>query len=298
MRIASLLPSATEIVCALGCEAQLVGVSHSCNYPPSVLELPNMTSTRVPIDSSSDVIDRFVREHLLANDALYDLDLPSLEKAAPDLVVSQALCDVCAVSTGDVVLAIKSINSRPELIDLEPNTLDDVFNDIERVALALGVRDRGADLLSSLRRRRDRVAERTRSIPRNERPRVAFLEWLLPPFNGGHWNPELISLAGGIDTLGRHGKPSATTSWAEVGAAAPDVVIVACCGLTPERTQHDLRSLASNEDWCSLAAVQKGRVVVVDGNAYFSSPGPRLIDGLEIIAHALHPEVHPAPTAD
>ena len=295
MRIASLLPSATEIVCALGCEAQLVGVSHSCNFPPSVLELPNMTSTRVPVDSSSENIDRFVREHLLANDALYDLDLQSLEAASPDLVVSQALCDVCAVSTGDVVLALESLNSRPELIDLEPNTLDDVFDDIGRVAMALGVQNRGAKLLSSLRRRRDEVAGRTQSIPRSKRPRVAFLEWLLPPFNGGHWNPELISLAGGIDTLGSHGKPSATTSWADVRAAEPDVVVVACCGLTPERTRQDLRILARDEEWCSLAAVKAGRVIVVDGNAYFSSPGPRLIDGLEVVAHALHPDVHPAP---
>ena len=279
----------------MGCEAQLVGVSHSCNYPPSVLGLPNMTSTRVPVDSSSDSIDRFVREHLVSNDALYDLDLRSLEEAAPDLVVSQALCDVCAVSTGDVVLALQSLNSRPELIDLEPNTLDDVFDDIERVAMALGVEDRGASLLASLRRRRDRVAERTQSIPRHERPRVAFLEWLMPPFNGGHWNPELISLAGGIDTLGSHGKPSATISWDEVSAADPDVVVVACCGLTPARTQQDLQSLAGEPGWCTLAAVQEGRVIVVDGNAYFSSPGPRLIDGLEIVAHALHPDVHPAP---
>lgn len=282
----------------MGCEAQLVGVSHSCNYPPSVLRLPNLTSTRVPVDSSSDSIDRFVREHLVSNDALYDLDLCSLEKAAPDLVVSQALCDVCAVSTGDVVLALQSLNSRPELIDLEPNTLDDVFDDIERVAMALGVEDRGGSLLASLRRRRDRVAELTQGIPQHERPRVAFLEWLMPPFNGGHWNPELISLAGGIDTLGSHGKPSATTSWAAVGAADPDVVVIACCGLIPERTRQDLQSLASDESWRGLAAVQAGRVIVVDGNAYFSSPGPRLIDGLEIVAHALHPDVHPAPMAN
>ena len=295
MRIVTLLPSATEIVCALDAGEQLVGVSHSCDFPPFVEELPRMTSTHVPYDEDSETIDSYVREHLAGHEALYDLDVEKLGEAKPDVVISQALCDVCAVATGDASEAVRSLPGKPLLIDLTPNTLDDVFADIIRVGVELGAEQAAKALVDSLEERRDRVADRTATIPHADRPRVAFLEWLLPPFNGGHWNPELVALAGGIDLLGAHGKPSSTLEWPDVVELQPEVLFVACCGFTIERAMEDVRSVRQHEAWRQLPAVWNDRVYVADGNAYFSCPGPRLIDGLEIMAHALHPAVHDRP---
>lgn len=296
MRIVTLLPSATEIVCALGLEDKLVGISHSCDYPPSVRRLPVVTSTLVPYTAGSDVIDSFVRDHLTENTALYELDMQALEAAAPDVIISQALCDVCAVSTGDVLSALDSLPSRPTLIDLEPNTLDEVFDDCVRVGHSLGHRNAASRLLHDLRTRRSMIAERTASIAQDERPKVAFLEWLMPPFNGGHWNPEMVALAGGIDLLGAPGQPSYSMTWDHVVASEPDVLFIACCGFSKDRTLDDIRKLAESESWNCIPAVANGKVFVADGNAHFSRPGPRLMDGLEIMAHALHPDVHPVST--
>lgn len=293
MNVVTLLPSATEIVHALGMEESLVGVSHSCDYPGSIQDLPRVTSTRVPYTESSEVIDDFVRDHLAGTDALYELDMEALQAVAPDVIISQALCDVCAVSTGDVLAALDSLPSNPELIDIEPNTLNDVFDDCRRVGRALGVAKNATQLDRALRQRRFAVAEKTALIPMSDRPKVAFLEWLVPPFNGGHWNPELVALAGGIDVLGAPAKPSSTLDWDQVIAAQPDVVFIACCGFSQERALEDVRQIESENYWRQLPAVQNGRVYITDGNAYFARPGPRLLDGLEIMAHALHPDFHP-----
>ncbi len=293
MRIVTLLPSATEIVCALGLEDRLVGVSHSCDYPPKVRDLPAMTSTSVPYTESSDVIDTFVRGHLSSNAALYDLDMQALVAAAPDFIISQALCDVCAVSTGDVVAAIGSLPSNPRLVDLEPNTLDEVLDDCLRVGASLGARVAAEDLVDDLNIRRAAVAARTAQIIQVEKPKVAFLEWLMPPFNGGHWNPELVELAGGIDLLGAPGEPSYSLNWEKVAAAEPDILFVACCGFDKERAIEDLQQVLTQDICQAIPAVQSGKVYVADGNAYFSRPGPRLIDGLEMMAHAFHPTIHP-----
>lgn len=295
MRIVSLLPSATEIVCALGLQEHLVGVSHGCNYPPGVDTLPRMTSTRVPYHAGSDEIDAYVRDHLGDNTALYDLDMDALAAVRPDVVVSQALCDVCAVATGDVRDAIRSLPGRPTLIDLTPNSLTDVFDDMLRVGEAAGAQAAARDLVASLTARRDRVAERSDAIAKADRPRVMFFEWLLPPFSGGHWNPELVTLAGGDDLLGNPGEPSRTLDWQTVIDASPELAFVACCGFSIERALLDITALAENPAWQSLPAVRAHRLFVADGNAYFSSPGPRLLDGLELMAHTLHPAVHPAP---
>ena len=295
LRIVTLLPSATEIVCALGLEERLVGVSHSCNYPPQVLNLPVMTSTHVPYTESSEIIDSYVREHLTDREALYDLDIDRLRDARPDVVVSQALCDVCAVSTGDVLEAIRTLPSKPALIDLEPNTLADVFNDIVRVGRQLEAGAAAEELVAGLRIRRDSIAARTATVPMSERPRVAFLEWLYPPFNGGHWNSELVELAGGIDLLGAPGQPSSTLKWETVVNAQPDVVFIACCGFRIERALEDVQRISQTDAWRQLPAVKNGRVYIADGNDYFTCPSPRLIDGLEMMAHALHPELHPEP---
>ena len=293
MRIVTLLPSATEIVCALGLEDKLVGVSHSCDYPAAVEKLPVMTSTSVPYTESSDVIDTFVRGHLSSNAALYDLDIPALVAAAPDFIISQALCDVCAVSTGDVLVALESLPSKPELVDLKPNTLDEVLDDCSRVGASLDAGVPAEDLLDDLKTRRAAVAARTAKIIQVERPKVAFLEWLMPPFNGGHWNPELVALAGGINLLGAPGEPSYSLSWEKVAAAEPDILFIACCGFTKDRAIEDLQRVLTQDICQAIPAVQSGKVFVADGHAYFSRPGPRLIDGLEMMAHAFHPTIHP-----
>ena len=252
-----------------------------------------MTTTQVPFRESSKAIDAYVREHLGKHEALYDLNVRALEAASPEVIISQSLCDVCAVASGDVLDAINSLPTNPLLIDLEPNTLEDVYRDLLRVGAGLGVTRTAAQLVGDLRRRQESVARRTAAIPMEERPRVAFLEWLDPPFNGGHWNPELVALAGGIDLLGNPGQPSSTQTWEAIASHAPEVVFVACCGFRVDRAREDLGPLIADERWSSLPAVKNDRVYFADGNAYFSSPSPRLWDGLEIMAHALHPDVYP-----
>lgn len=294
MKIVTLLPSATEIVCALGLEDSLVAVSHSCNFPPSVLELPKATRTHVPYEKSSAEIDAFVRDHLTGHEALYDLQMDVLQTVSPDVIISQTLCDVCAVSTGDVLEALNNLPSSPLLIDLQPNTLDDVFNDINNVARQLSVERHGRQVVDKLLERRDSIAQRTSTIPTSSRPRVAFLEWLHPPFNGGHWNPQLVNLAGGIDVIGNPGGPSSTQDWASIAALDPDLLYIACCGFRVGRALDDLKLMSEIEEWRQLRAVQEDRVHMTDGNAYFSCPGPRLLDGLEIMAHTLHPKIHPS----
>jgi iron complex transport system substrate-binding protein len=256
-----------------------------------------MTSTHVPVTENSEAIDSYVREHLSGHEALYDLDMDGLRDARPDVIVSQALCDVCAVATGDVLAAIDSLPSTPTVVDLEPNTLDDVIDDILRVGKQLEANAAAEKLVADMCARRDNTAARTAAIPLSKRPGVAFLEWLYPPFNGGHWNPELVELAGGVDLLGAPGKPSSTQQWESIVDVEPDVLFIACCGFRIERTLEDIQKISRTEAWQLLPAVKNGRVYVTDGNAYFSSPGPRLIDGLEVMAHALHPQVHPEPVS-
>jgi iron complex transport system substrate-binding protein len=293
MRIVSLLPSATEIVCALGLEKELVGVTHECDFPPSVRKLPKVTRTLIPSDASSAEIDRLVRERLRTDRALYTLDLPVLEELRPDLIVTQALCDVCAVAEEEVRAAACTLPGRPAVLNLEPQTLADVLAAIRQVARAAGAERAGDDLIAALGARVAAVASRTAAIER--RPRVALLEWLDPPFSCGHWNPELVRLAGGVEGLGKEGRPSRTLSWDEVLAWEPEVVFIACCGFGTERTLADLPALWLIPGWRNLPAVRAGRVYVTDGSHYFSRPGPRLVDSLEILAHALHPEIHPLP---
>jgi iron complex transport system substrate-binding protein len=294
VRIVSLLPSATEVVCALGLGDDLVGVTHECDYPPFVAGLPKVTRTLIPHDAPSRDIDALVRERLKTQRALYSLDLPALEQLAPDLIVTQALCDVCAVAGAEVTAAACSLPGRPRVINLEPMSLEDVLDTLRAVGLAAGVVGRGEAVVADLRRRVGAVAARSEGVM-GGRPRVVLLEWLDPPFSCGHWSPELVRLAGGDEVTGRAGRPSRTLAWEEVVAARPDVLVVACCGFSPARTMHDVPGLAARPGWADLPAVRAGRVYVTDGNAYFSRPGPRLVDSLEVLAHALHPDVHPLP---
>lgn len=293
MRIVSLLPSATEIISALGLEDQLVGVTHECDWPASVARLPKVTRTLIPTDASSAEIDRLVRERLGTQSALYTLDLPVLESLRPDLIVTQALCDVCAVAEAEVRDAACMLPNLPPVVNLEPETLGEVLACVRQVADAVGEPQRADALVATLQARVDAVVTKARRVKR--RPRVALLEWLDPPFSTGHWNPELVRLAGGQDMLGREGARSRTLRWDEVIASRPEVVLISCCGFTTERALQDVPLLNAVPGWNDTPAARGGRVWVTDGASYFSRPGPRLVDSLELLAHVVHPDVHPLP---
>jgi iron complex transport system substrate-binding protein len=307
MRIISLLPSATEIICALGLEDQLVGVTHECDFPASIRRLPKVTQTLIPVEASSGEIDRLVRERLQTDRALYTLDLPMLEKLQPDLIVTQALCDVCAVAEDEVRQAACMLPGAPQVINLEPQSLTDVIDCLRQVAAATGVEPFAEQVIAGLKTRVETVTKRTAGL--NKRctdgstfahrvevfPRVAFLEWLDPPFSSGHWTPELVRLAGGVEGLGVEGQPSRTLRWDEVLAWQPQIVLIACCGFSVERTMQDVPLLELVPGWQDTPAAASGQVYVTDGSHYFSRPGPRLVDSLEMLAHLFHPEAHPHP---
>jgi iron complex transport system substrate-binding protein len=296
MRIVSLLPSATEIICQLGLQDQLVGVTHECDFPASVLKLPKVTRTLIPTDASSAEIDRLVRERLSGQNALYSLDFEALERLKPDLIVTQALCDVCAVAEDEVRDAACRLPNLPPVVNLEPETLTEVLACFRQVGDAVGEPQRAERAIAALQARIDTVVTKTtRRQASGAKPRVALLEWLDPPFSTGHWNPELIRLAGGIDGLGREGAKSRTLRWEEVIAYQPEVVLISCCGFTTERAMQDVPPLDNVPGWSDVPAAREGRVYVTDGAAYFSRPGPRLVDSLELLAHVIHPEVHVLP---
>jgi iron complex transport system substrate-binding protein len=293
MRIVSLLPSATEIICSLGLGDQLVGVTHECDYPAFVLKLPKVTQTLIPHDASSARIDELVRERLQTQRALYTLDLPVLESLRPDLIVTQALCDVCAVAEEEVRAAACTLPGQPRVVNLEPQTLAEVLQSIRDVGQATGLAERAESVVQALQARVDAVAQRSARL--RHRLCVVLLEWIDPPFSCGHWSPELVRLAGGQECLGREGQPSRTLRWSEVQDCRPEVLFLACCGFSAPRTIEDLPLLRSYPGWHDLPCVRSGRVYLVDGSHYFSRPGPRLVDSLEILANALHPDVHALP---
>ncbi|MCS6916993.1 MAG: cobalamin-binding protein [Chitinophagales bacterium] len=293
MRIVSLLPSATEIICILGLEDQLAGVTHECDFPEFVRSLPKVTQSLIPPEATSAEIDSLVRQRLQTNRALNTLDLPVLETLRPDLIVTQALCDVCAVAEEEVRAAACSLPGTPRVINLEPQTLSEIFAAIRQVAQAVGREQKADEVIERLLARVNAVA--ARSARQTYRPRVALLEWLDPPFCCGHWNPELVRLAGGIEGLGQEGKPSRTIRWQDVVAWQPEVVVIACCGFRVGRTLEDVPLLESVAGWAELPAVRSGQVFIVDGSHYFSRPGPRVVDSLEMLAHAINPSLHPLP---
>ena len=293
MKIVSLLPSATELVCGLGLRDQLVGVSHECDYPVSVVGLPILTSSRIPEGLSSSEIDRLVTDQLKNDEALYDLVMEPLVELQPDLIVTQALCDVCAVSGNDVAKAIGSLPGDPQVINLEPICLDDVLETVTLLAEAAQCVEQGQRYRAELQSRIDTVSER--STPLTEKPRVALLDWLEPLFDGGHWTPEIIALAGGIPVFGDKRQPSQRREWHELVDAAPDIIFIALCGFNVERSLQDVEAFLKTEGFIELHRRSGTQVYLVDGNAYFSRPGPRLVDALEIMANALHPDIHPLP---
>jgi iron complex transport system substrate-binding protein len=295
VNIVSLLPSATEIICGIGLRDQLVGVTHECDFPVDVRGLPVVTSSRIPKGLASDEIDAMVRRQLETDKALYSLNMDVLARLSPDLIVTQALCDVCAVSADEVNAVACDLPGNAEVINLEPTCLTDVLQTIPVVGKATGHKAEAQLYLDQLNQRVDAVVRRTSGISNNLRPRVAILEWLDPLFDGGHWYPELIAMAGGIPCFGAGDKPSCSRSWNDLLVAAPEVVLVSLCGFDLERTAQDMPLLVNNAVFSSLPAAKDGQVYMVDGNSYFSRPGPRLVDSLEILANLLHPDIHPLP---
>jgi iron complex transport system substrate-binding protein len=293
MKIVSLLPSATELVCGIGLRDQLVGVSHECDYPPSVVGLPILTSSRIPEGLDSGKIDRLVTDQLKNDEALYDLVMEPLTKLEPDLIVTQALCDVCAVSGNDVARAIGSLPGDPRVVNLEPICLNDVLDTVDLLAEAANCVEQGRRYRAELQGRIDLVAARSETI--DDKPRVALLDWLDPLFDGGHWSPEIIALAGGEPCFGAKQEPSQRRDWNQLIEADPDAIFIALCGFNIERSLQDVEQFLACDGFAALQAKFHTKIFLVDGNAYFSRPGPRLVDALEIMAHALHPSIHSLP---
>jgi len=290
MRIVSLVPHATELLYALGLGPELVAVTHECDHPAAALELPRVTRDVLPGDLSAAEIDAAVRERTLEGEAIYELDREALARLAPDLIVTQALCPVCAVSYDEVAALARELPGNPRVIALDPKTLGETLGDVRTLAQATDRRERGVALVGEIAARVDRVKLAVRAQPR---PRVAALEWLDPVFVAGHWTPQLIDLAGGRDVLGLPGEPSEVVSWEAVAAAKPELVIVMPCGYDAPRAQAEALTYAE-----PLASLGAERVVAVNASAYFSRPGPRLVDGLELLAQIMHPALAPPPPAE
>ncbi|MBA2765230.1 MAG: cobalamin-binding protein [Thermoleophilaceae bacterium] len=283
MRIASLVPSATETLFALGLGEQVVAVTHECDFPEQALEAAQLTRSVLPEGLGPAEIDAAVRDRTDGGQAIYELDGELLIELEPDLIVTQALCEVCAVSVDDVRAVAERMSPPPLVLPLDPTTLGEVMTDIRTVADAAGVPAQGDALLAELA---DRIEVVASAVAAGERPAVAALEWLDPPFIGGHWVPQLIDLAGGIDVLGLPGERSRTAEWSDLEAAQPEIVVCMPCGYDAERSAQEAFAYEDRLD-----ALEARAVFAVDASAYFSRPGPRLVDGLELLAALLHPEL-------
>ena len=287
MRIASLVPSATELLFALGVGDQVVAVTHECDFPPEAANKPHLTRSVIPAGLAATEIDSAVRERTGRGEALYELDTYELRELDVDLIVTQAVCEVCAVSFDDVRAIAEELPSTPEVMSLDPSTLGEVLADVPRLAEAAGAEEAGERLVEESGERLDAVRRAVDGAPR---PRVAALEWLDPVYVGGHWVPQMVELAGGEDVLGLAGERSRTVGWDELEAASPEVIVAMPCGYYAERAAKEALDQAAR--LAPLAA----RVIAVDAAAYFSRPGPRLVDGVEWLGHLLHPDLVPAPS--
>lgn len=294
MRICSFLPSATEIVYALGLGDSLYGVSHECDHPPEARSKPRVVRSRLdPTNYTSQEIDRLVSEMASRGERIYEVNTDLLEQVKPDLVITQELCEVCAVSYEDVERAVVQLEMPPQLISLDPSSLDDVLRDIEKVGQYTGKHREARKLVAGLRRRIDDVKSSALAAP--VRPTVACIEWLDPLIVAGHWVPELVQLAGGRDSLAQPGAPSRRIDMSELISVAPDVLVLMPCGMDVARAAQELSLLKNLDEWKALPAVQNGRVYVTDAGSLFSRSGPRLVDSLELMAKMLHPELFPGP---
>ena len=291
MRVASLLPSATEMVHFCGAGDDLVGVTHECDYPVGVEKLPKVTSSKIDQNMASAEIDAVIGEYLTDTGSIYALDAKLLGELVPDLIITQSLCDVCAVSMDLVGEVVAGLHREPEVLSLNPTSLRGVLDDAIRVGEALGRGEEASAKVAALQERLAHVEEAVAGLPR---PRVGCIEWLDPPFSAGHWVPEMVRVAGGEEILARPGEPSVRLGWEEVFEAAPEALILMPCGFGARRTADEARHvLPELSGWGDLPAVKERRVWAVDANSYFSRPAPRLVEGVEILARILHPEAFP-----
>lgn len=286
MRIVSLLPSATDIVCALGLREHLVGRTHECDWPPGVEHVPVMTSDALAThEMTSREVHDAIGGAVHSGSSIYNLDTEALDAAKPDLIITQELCEVCAVSYKDVQQAARLMDAETKIVSLEPRSIDDILSHVELVGRLTGTSERGAEVVADAQARLDRLCEAARA---GTRPRVACIEWLDPIFAAGHWVPEQVEVAGGEEVLGPRGSPSREIPWEAVVEARPDVVVLMPCGMPIERTLHELDTLTERGGWNDLAAVKGGRVFVVDASSFFNRPGPRVVRGAEILHEIFH----------
>jgi iron complex transport system substrate-binding protein len=288
VRIVSLLPAATEIAAALGLMDQVVGVSHECDFPKEANARPRVT--HCPVHNAglaSAEVDQWVRRALRDKGTIYTIDEPLLRDLRPDIILTQKLCDVCAVGYGTVARLAETLPGSPKVVNLEPTSLTDIFDDIRRVAEACSVPERAHEVIARLSERVEFVRHRADRI--SQRPRCFLMEWVDPPFCSGHWGPELVEIAGGHDSLGRKNQPSAQVDWREVIDARPEIMVLALCGCDINHARRDYELLQSFPDFDSIPAALDGKIYLVNASAYFARPGPRIVDSLEILAGILHP---------
>ncbi|MBC5816312.1 MAG: cobalamin-binding protein [Candidatus Eremiobacteraeota bacterium] len=285
IRIVSLLPSATEILFAIGVGDQVVGITHECDYPPEAQGLPRLTASSLPAAGTSAEIDRHVRKSLHEGSSLYHLDSGLLEQLKPDLIITQELCEVCAVSYHLVETAAKRLKSDHRILSLEPSSLEDVYANIQTVGTITGAQDAANRLVGEMQSREDNLRA---EYEHHAHPRTLVLEWTDPPMSGGHWTPGLVEIAGGMPVLCNPGQNSVVLDWDAIAKEAPDVIIVAPCGYDLEKTNQAIEGLQYLPEFAHLRAHREERVHAVDGNAYVNRPGPRLIDTAEIFARHIH----------
>lgn len=289
IRIVTTLPSATEIVALLGLEENLVGITHECDYPQSVTKKPVVMRSKFDTTTMNNKeIDDSVLSTLTNGSSLYEIDEQLLKSLKPDLIVTQELCEVCATPLRDVSRVIGTLQPKPNVLSLTPHTIDDVLEDIMRVGRATGRIEKAESVVADLQRRINKIRNKCESM--QSKPRVICLEWIDPIYCSGHWMPELVAYAGGRELLGKLGKPSTIVSWEDVVVADPDALLITVCGYNVKRTLGEIEALTNRKGWRNLKAVREGNIYVLDGNSYYSRSGPRLVDGLEIMAYILHHE--------
>ena len=291
-QIVSFLPSATEMACALGLSDQLVGITHECDYPPEIAGKPVVVRNALPIETMSQPqVDAAVAQRMRDGLSLYEVDEKLLQELAPDLILTQNLCQVCAPSGNEVSQALSLLPKKPQILWLTPKSLEEIFANVRELGEATGRAKEAEELIAAGRARLERTAAVTRDL--SHRPRVFCMEWLDPVYCSGHWVPEMVKLAGGVDALAREGEDSVRIPWDDVVQWAPEVLIITPCGFNLEKVIEQTQQLQSYPGWSDLPAVRQGRVYAVDANSYFARPGPRVVDGTELLAHLIHPELFP-----